>query len=51
MFDVLNELISTYFPLLSVSIICINNFAAWNWALACVIIYLPFVIAFNILKV
>ncbi|CAK60165.1 unnamed protein product (macronuclear) [Paramecium tetraurelia] len=50
-FDGLNELVSTYFPLLSVSIICINNFAAWSWALACVILFLIFVIAFNILQV
>ncbi|CAD8202120.1 unnamed protein product [Paramecium pentaurelia] len=50
-FNGLNELISTYFPLLSVSIICINNYAAWSWALACVILFLIFVIAFNIIQV
>ncbi|CAD8092382.1 unnamed protein product [Paramecium primaurelia] len=50
-FDGLNEIVSTYFPLLSVSIICINNFAVWNWALACVFLFLFFVIAFNIIQV
>ncbi|CAD8118653.1 unnamed protein product [Paramecium sonneborni] len=51
LFNGLNEMISTYFPLLSVSILCINNFAVWGWALSCVLIYLVFVIAFNICEV
>ncbi|CAD8114926.1 unnamed protein product [Paramecium sonneborni] len=50
LFNGLNEIVSTYFPLLSVSIICINNFAAWSWALSFFILFLIFIIAFNIIQ-
>lgn len=50
-FESVDNTASYYLPILSIAILCINNFASYAFAVACVILYLLSTTLFNEIQI